>query len=392
MSAIDTRIDGSVASIQGTVDWLRGSLGTAVTDTASGTVSAIADSGWDWIGDAGDAFRDELSDSVDFADQITDGVGKVADGFENYGEVLGSAQRKMAEVRAKAANAGLELTDDLILPPGPMPDFSDLFGTGVTVVQGAIDAVEAYRRGVQAFQEALADTDLIRTSLYNGLRDLMAVEQGLEDIVTRIKSIDWSKVKDSKLVHLLRQGSKIIKPVDWGLTIAEMGAAYCDGQPPGEILIRALGEEGGFWVELATNHPRIAEYLEKIDDEDHDYEELGGDAAVDVYRQLPDDLRAVIDAELERRYFGTLDPVCAAADEIEDSGLPIDRDTLKNALSDVVGGALDGVDDVKDFGENRIEDTVENLDRLKDTGLAGLEAAGDRIDDLGELVKPSFPW
>ncbi|MGH2812088.1 MAG: hypothetical protein ACRDI1_05180 [Actinomycetota bacterium] len=377
---IDTRVEGSAASIQGTADWLRGSLGTAVSDTATGTAYAISSSGWDWLGDAGDGFRDDLSDSLDFAGQIGGGVGTIADGFEAYGEVLTSAVRKMEDIRGTAAAAGLELGDDLILPPGPMPDLTGIAG-GVTdtLRDAAAAALEEYRHKVKAFQDALAEVNLVRKSLYNGLRDLMAVEQGLEDILGRIKSIDWSKVKDNKVIDFLRHGSKVIKWADWALTAAEMSWSYCQGEPPGEILVRALGNEAGFWLDLAAKNDKVEDVLEELNVNKDNYEEYLGDRALERYRKLPEDVRDVIDQELERRFFNHVEPACVAIDKIED----LDRDSVGDKLKDAG-------ENLRDFGVDRFEDAGENLNTLKDAGLDGLESAGEKLDDFGDALKPGF--
>lgn len=59
--AIETRIDGDLESIQSSVDWLRGTFGSAVADSAADAARAGADSAHDWIGDTGDAFRAEAA-------------------------------------------------------------------------------------------------------------------------------------------------------------------------------------------------------------------------------------------------------------------------------------------------------------------------------------------
>lgn len=393
--AIETKIEGDPGSIQASVEWLRGTYRSAIGDVTSSATGAIAGSADSWIGDAADAFRAELADRSALARQIEDGVDTVANGFDRYGDALRNALRRMREIRDTAAGAGLELTATQILPPGPMPALPAALPDVVTAAQralhqAAVEALEDYRRKVAAYQTASGDAEKVMTDLYSALKDLVKIGTELNGLAERLKSADLSKADD--LLETIRKGTNFLKPVDYGLTAIESVWAYFQGEPPTEIAIRTVGDELGFFAELASNHPRVEALLRKAGI-DYDFDKLGEDF-VALYRELPPEVREELDRPLANN------PRVQAMlrrTGLDDYSFEQLRDDVKAGVleglvkanelrDDVIDGATDKLEDAKDLAE----DGIDKLGDIKD----GVDAGLDKLDEVtpGFGVKPNLPF
>lgn len=384
--AIDTKVKGEPASVQSSVEWLRDSFGAGVTDAGADIGAAISSTVLDWEGTAGESFRSALTLQRTIAGQVSDGARIVTDSFDRYGDALRAAKRQMAEIRERASGAGLELTADEILPPTPVPNEIPTLAKGASdslraAHQAAVDALAEFQRKAKVFREAAEDAAKARKDLISAGKDLIAAGAQLEELLKHVKPEDWSKV--GPLLGALRKSMKALPVLKWAditITVGEMAHAYLNGEPPGEIGARTVGEELGFLAELASNNPRVRDYLYSLglDDEDlSNLEERGGEYAEDLYLKLPPEVRAGIDSAIEWR----LNPLGTLADDVPDA-IDYGVDGLQNLGEGLQDQAGDLKDEAEDFGED-VQDKAEDIED-------GVGAVKEFVDDFD--FTPERPW
>lgn len=368
-TAIRTRIEGDPSSIESTVDWLRGGLGPTVGDAAATVVNAISGTGPEWIGAAGDAFRAELAAHRGMADRISDGVRTTAGAFGRFAEELRAAQRTLTEIRTRAAAAALELTADHILPPGPVPPVPGELAEQASAAQraahrAAADLFAEYQRKVRAFRAAAEDVAEVVKKHYASARELVSRLSALDDLRDLAKLDDVAKLRDSRAYRFLRLGLERIAIADLALTAAENGWHILQGEPPGEVFVRSGAEELAFYLELAENDPRVAALFRALGVDDYDWDDLDDDA-VELYRQLPPELRQALDSP-----FTQPRELAQAQLQLAEQGLD-----QVGVIADVAEGTVDGLqdkaEDVVDTGEDVGEGIVDSGDLVADTLLPG---------------------
>ena len=116
---IETRVDGSPASVDAAAAWLRDALQAALGRAADKVVSARQTAERQWQGQAGAAYAEYAADIVTVTDDQADRVARAADRFEAYGVRLRQLQERMAGLRAEASGGGLVVAGTVIAPPEP---------------------------------------------------------------------------------------------------------------------------------------------------------------------------------------------------------------------------------------------------------------------------------
>src|SRR5690606_15514607 len=138
---IDTFIAGNPTDIRRGEDWIRTTLGTTIGNVAAAAARArrIADDAWD--GDASETYLDRSSEHVLAIEDFHERTSRTADVFAGLAGELSRALSDMADIRARAAAAGLPVVCNTISDPPPGDDEAAFRRT--SAYQEASDAAEA---------------------------------------------------------------------------------------------------------------------------------------------------------------------------------------------------------------------------------------------------------
>ncbi len=178
---IDTKIEGSPASVKGASHWLRTSLGTQVGHAADqiNTSRNTANAGWD--GTAGQAFSAKMTGGADKADGLASAASSAAQALDDYAAELQRAHNDMHAVRAAAATGGLTVNGEVIEEPGPAPAMPGPPPTGDAVTPASVGAyndaataVNRYAALVDAYNAAARDAESVRASSHAAAGQLNA--------------------------------------------------------------------------------------------------------------------------------------------------------------------------------------------------------------------------
>lgn len=161
---IETRIEGSTASVEGAARWLRRSLEAGLEDASDRVVEARRAAG-DWEGEAGTAYAAYAADIVTVTDAHVDRVGQAAGLLDDYAVRLRTAQDRMRDLRDEATAGGLVVVGTVIQPPAdavPPP-----------VVMGPISPAQSDRI---AADQAAYDAQVAKIRLYDRIATDVAAE------------------------------------------------------------------------------------------------------------------------------------------------------------------------------------------------------------------------
>lgn len=188
--AIDTEIEGSPGSIEAAADWLRSTLGKAVSSSADKLASARSTAAADWDGEAGEAFVARAGSAVSKVDVLESSATSVASRLETYASRLRSFQGRMADIRAKARAAGLSVTAFVIADPGAGPANPGEPPAG-PISPAAADAYDASVAAWNAHQDKIRAYNAAATAAGEVRTELAAQTVALQDEYTGLEGPDW---------------------------------------------------------------------------------------------------------------------------------------------------------------------------------------------------------
>ncbi|WP_216212599.1 WXG100 family type VII secretion target [Amycolatopsis aidingensis] len=167
---IDTKIEGDPGSITSAATWVRDSLASTVTDTASQIYRARNSADAGWRGTAAEAFRDRMTQGARTTDEFAGTAKTMAQKFDDIAADLKRAQSDMENIRTQASSAGLAVNGEVIADPGPAPAAPGPKPTGDAATPqalqahgDAVDAQNAHAKQVAAYEKAKADAKDVRT-------------------------------------------------------------------------------------------------------------------------------------------------------------------------------------------------------------------------------------
>lgn len=187
---VDTEITGSPGSIEGAADWLRSSLGKAVTSSADALSAARSTAASDWHGETGSSFAATMGSAVGRVDALASAASGVAGALDAFAARLSSLQNRMADIRGTAQRAGLTVSAYLVEEPGAGPADPGPPPTGPVspdaahAYNAAVEAWNAHQDKVRAYNKAAADAEDVRS-------DLATATQGLADEYRGLEGPDW---------------------------------------------------------------------------------------------------------------------------------------------------------------------------------------------------------
>lgn len=172
MGTIETRVDGSSASVKAAAQWLRESLKGALVDAGEDLVSARSHAMSGFQGLAGQAYVDCDKTVLVQVDDHADRVANAATVFEAYAARLQQMKDRMEVFRGAATAGGLTVSGTVIYSP---PD-----AVAPPAIHGPVSPEQqaAYDGGVTEFEKAAG-----KVALYNQL----ANDKQHEDV----SFIDW---------------------------------------------------------------------------------------------------------------------------------------------------------------------------------------------------------
>jgi hypothetical protein len=184
--SVDTEIKGSPASIEGAAEWLRGTLGKAISSGADALAGARSTAASDWDGEAGRSFTSTMGSAVDRADTLEAAASSVAGSLDAYATRLGSLQHRMADIRGAASAAGLTVSGYVIEDPGPgpanpgQPPVGPISPAAADAYNAAVTAYNEHQDKIRAYNRAATDADAVQTELVAAARALQDEYRGLE--------------------------------------------------------------------------------------------------------------------------------------------------------------------------------------------------------------------
>ncbi|MGY2704214.1 hypothetical protein [Nocardioides sp. HB32] len=187
---VDTEIKGSPGSIEAAADWLRSSLGKAVSSSADALAAARSTAASDWQGQTGSTFAGTMGTAVGRADALASAASGVAGALDAFATKLANLQNRMADIRGTAQGAGLVVTAYLIQEPGAGPADPGPPPTGpispeaANAYNAAVDAWNEQQDKIRAYNKAAADAAETRS-------ELTAATQGLQDEYRGLEGPDW---------------------------------------------------------------------------------------------------------------------------------------------------------------------------------------------------------
>ena len=117
---LNTEIKGNPEECRAVARWLD-EMSRGVHQAGDALFRARSESESLWQGQAGDAFRDSIGPKAKDSDEISNRCSKLSTALMNFAGTLEVAQRRMAEAREVAAQAGIDVTPTQIDPPDVAP-------------------------------------------------------------------------------------------------------------------------------------------------------------------------------------------------------------------------------------------------------------------------------
>ncbi|WP_017973433.1 WXG100 family type VII secretion target [Actinopolyspora halophila] len=156
---LDLEIRGDPSSIRDSARWMS-TVSESVHETGTQVTSARNGSESAWSGEAGDSFRTVLSRVNPEIDEVAEDHAAMCRELNKFADELDTAQKRMRRAREVAREAGLTVTEQRIMEPGPEPAApkplpSDRPATPEEQQShtSATQAQAAYARKVRAYQE-----------------------------------------------------------------------------------------------------------------------------------------------------------------------------------------------------------------------------------------------
>lgn len=116
---IETRVEGSTASVDSAAAWLRDSLRERVDEAGEKVLSARRTAERQWEGEAGAAYAEYAGDIVRVTDEHVDRISRAAEKLDAYSARLRQVQERMAALRREASAGGLPVLGTVIQEPAP---------------------------------------------------------------------------------------------------------------------------------------------------------------------------------------------------------------------------------------------------------------------------------
>lgn len=117
---LDIKVEGDPESIRQAAQWLRG-MSESVHDCGTQVGRARTESEADWSGDAGAGFRRVTGEVGSAVDTLSTDFGGTCDALTVHADDLDTVKTRMGDAVSIAQEAGLGVTENAILEPGPAP-------------------------------------------------------------------------------------------------------------------------------------------------------------------------------------------------------------------------------------------------------------------------------
>lgn len=169
-SHLETRIAGEPAAIHAVADWVREQARSAGRRLAEEAVAArrVLDLGWQ--GEAQQAFRTAVGRAIGAADDFGGLAERAAAELDRLGTALRQAQDAMADLRAEAEAARLDVAGTTISFPGRYPLAMPDRGSVEGIVEAWDRAAFSHRVITDRWETALAEAALVVADLADALR------------------------------------------------------------------------------------------------------------------------------------------------------------------------------------------------------------------------------
>lgn len=189
--ALDTEIRGEPGAVERAASWLRGTLKPAVDRCGDVLARSSSRAGSSWRSPAGDGFGATAREAVGKADGLTADIGSAANALDGFAAAIRAAQSDMADIRARASDAGLTVHGfDIEQPgegpdrPGPMTVTAETPQSAIDAHEAAVSAYERHQEKVRAWNTAVARAEEVRSRLD-------AASEGLGDQYRGLKGAQW---------------------------------------------------------------------------------------------------------------------------------------------------------------------------------------------------------
>ncbi|WP_019855391.1 WXG100 family type VII secretion target [Actinopolyspora mortivallis] len=156
---LDLEIRGDPSGIRDSARWMS-TVSDAVHETGTQVIRARNDSEGAWSGEAGDSFREVMSGVSPEIDEVAEDHAAMCRELNKFADELDTAQKRMRRAREIAEEAGLTVTEQRIMEPGPEPPAPEPLPSDRPATPeeqqahaSATQAQAAYARRVRAYQE-----------------------------------------------------------------------------------------------------------------------------------------------------------------------------------------------------------------------------------------------
>ncbi|SFE25834.1 Uncharacterized conserved protein YukE [Actinopolyspora alba] len=156
---LDLEIRGNPSSIRESARWMS-TVSESVHETGTQLTRAHNGSESAWSGEAGDSFRAVMSKVGPEVDEVAEDHAAMCRELNKYADELDTAQKRMRRAREIAREAGLTVTEQRVMEPGPepaapkpLPENRAATPEEQRAHASATQAQAAYARKVRAYQE-----------------------------------------------------------------------------------------------------------------------------------------------------------------------------------------------------------------------------------------------
>lgn len=175
--AIDTKIDGSPASVSAAAETLRTVVAKELDSCADSANDVRRDASNDWEGEAGREFVKVSQMIRQSGDGLAGASRSAGRSLDVFATALRRCQNEMAGVRSSASQAGLTVSGSTIEYPGagPVRPPDDFVGTPdeVAAHNDRVKAYDAHQDLLRAYQTASSDATRIDEDLAEAASDLL---------------------------------------------------------------------------------------------------------------------------------------------------------------------------------------------------------------------------
>lgn len=148
MSSLETRIDGSPASVRAVATWLRDDFGDSAEELASSVHRQRSRAGSAWEGEAASGFGSASRTLGAAGDDTAAAAGAVATEVDVLAMALERAQEQMHHLRSDAAAGGLTVSGTVVHGPAPAPPNAGFLPADATPPE-----VDAWQRADQRVRD-----------------------------------------------------------------------------------------------------------------------------------------------------------------------------------------------------------------------------------------------